>query len=72
MMMRLRTAAYGLLLFLLPACAGVEQEASAPPASVPSGETLLDLSLTDARSGETFTLASYAGRTVLIEPMATW
>ncbi|MCA9969052.1 MAG: TlpA family protein disulfide reductase [Anaerolineales bacterium] len=30
------------------------------------------ISLTDARSGETFTLADFAGQTVFVEPMATW
>lgn len=28
--------------------------------------------LTDARSGATFTLADYAGKTVFVEPFATW
>lgn len=31
-----------------------------------------ELSLTDARSGETFRLADFAGQTVFVEPMATW
>jgi thiol-disulfide isomerase/thioredoxin len=30
------------------------------------------LSLTNARTGETFTLADFAGKTVFVEPMATW
>ena len=30
------------------------------------------IALTDARSGETFTLADFAGKTVYVEPMATW
>lgn len=30
------------------------------------------LPLTDARTGDTFTLADLAGRTVYVEPMATW
>lgn len=30
------------------------------------------LSLTNARTGETFTLADFAGQTVFVEPMATW
>jgi thiol-disulfide isomerase/thioredoxin len=30
------------------------------------------ISLTDARTGETFTLADFAGKTVFIETMATW
>jgi thiol-disulfide isomerase/thioredoxin len=28
--------------------------------------------LTDVRTGETFTLADFAGKTVFVEPMATW
>jgi thiol-disulfide isomerase/thioredoxin len=31
-----------------------------------------NLPLTDARTGESFTLADYAGKTVFVEPMATW
>jgi hypothetical protein len=30
------------------------------------------LPLTNAHTGETFTLANFAGKTVYIEPMATW
>jgi cytochrome oxidase Cu insertion factor (SCO1/SenC/PrrC family) len=30
------------------------------------------LPLTNARTGETFTLGDYAGQTVFVEPMATW
>lgn len=30
------------------------------------------LALTNARTGETFTLADFAGQTVFVEPMATW
>src|SRR5207248_1685323 len=30
------------------------------------------LPLTDARTGQTFTLADLAGKTVYVEPMATW
>jgi thiol-disulfide isomerase/thioredoxin len=30
------------------------------------------LPLTNARTGETFTLGDFAGRTVFVEPMATW
>ncbi|MBK8901387.1 MAG: SCO family protein [Anaerolineaceae bacterium] len=32
----------------------------------------MTVSLTDVRSGETFTLADFAGKTVFVEPMATW
>lgn len=30
------------------------------------------IALTDARTGESFTLADFAGKTVFVEPMATW
>lgn len=32
----------------------------------------LTVNLTDAATGETFTLADFAGKTVYVEPMATW
>jgi thiol-disulfide isomerase/thioredoxin len=32
----------------------------------------MTIALTDVRSGETFTLADFAGKTVFVEPMATW
>lgn len=38
----------------------------------PATATWLDIELTDAASGETFTLASLAGSVVAIEPMAIW
>lgn len=31
-----------------------------------------DLPLTDAKTGETFSLGDFAGETVYVEPMATW
>lgn len=37
--------------------------------SLPTWQTI---PLTDARSGETFTLGDFAGKTVFVEPMATW
>jgi peroxiredoxin len=33
---------------------------------------LTQLPLTNAKTGESFTLADYAGKTVLVKPMATW
>ena len=44
----------------------------------PTGEAMAQLAawqtvkLSDARTGEAFTLADFAGKTVYIEPMATW
>jgi thiol-disulfide isomerase/thioredoxin len=43
--------------------------ASAPAAERPGWHSL---PLTDATSGQTFTLADFAGKTVYVEPMATW
>ncbi len=37
--------------------------------SLPAWQTI---ALTDVRSGQTFTLADFAGKTVFVEPMATW
>jgi cytochrome oxidase Cu insertion factor (SCO1/SenC/PrrC family) len=47
------------------------EEAAAPAASVerPAWQTT---ELVNARTGETFTLADFEGRTVYVEPMATW
>ncbi len=41
----------------------------APAASLPAWQTI---PLVDARTGETFTLSDFAGKTVYVEPMATW
>ncbi|MAU01737.1 MAG: hypothetical protein CL608_31750 [Anaerolineaceae bacterium] len=32
----------------------------------------MNIPVTDVRTGETFTLADFAGKTVFVEPMATW
>jgi thiol-disulfide isomerase/thioredoxin len=47
------------------ATAAAEQEAEAAPA-------WMSAELTDACSGETFTLADFAGKTMYVESMATW
>jgi cytochrome oxidase Cu insertion factor (SCO1/SenC/PrrC family) len=39
------------------------------PINLPTWQTL---PLTNARTGETFTFADFAGKTVFVEPMATW
>ncbi|MGC1196950.1 MAG: TlpA disulfide reductase family protein [Geitlerinemataceae cyanobacterium] len=50
----------------------VAQNASeAEPAANPTA-TLAQLPLTNAKTGESFTLADYSGQTVLVKPMATW
>jgi thiol-disulfide isomerase/thioredoxin len=58
----------------------VEQQAAEAPMSgeASPAEDMSDrplwqqLPLTNARTGETFTLADFAGKTVFVEPMATW
>jgi thiol-disulfide isomerase/thioredoxin len=64
-----------------PTVAPTIEQASAVPTleatSVPEGNAynapaLTSLELINARTGETFTLADFAGKTVFVEPMATW
>jgi thiol-disulfide isomerase/thioredoxin len=55
-----------LLLLLAPGLA------PAPTARAAERPAWLDLPLTDARTGESFSLGSFAGKTVYVEPMATW
>jgi cytochrome oxidase Cu insertion factor (SCO1/SenC/PrrC family) len=45
-----------------------------PAQAAPASErpAWLDLPLTDARTGASFSLGSFAGKTVYVEPMATW
>ncbi len=54
---------------LLAVIPGALPTQAAPSADRPAW---LDLPLTDARTGETFSLGSFAGKTVYVEPMATW
>ncbi len=42
---------------------------AASPTDLPAWQ---QLALTNSRTGESFTLADFAGRTIFIEPMATW
>lgn len=42
------------------------------PAAVADRPAWQSLPLVDARTGETFTFADFAGKTVFVEPMATW
>jgi hypothetical protein len=60
------------------AVTGASPEASTDDAADDAADTAaegaawLDIELTDAATGETFTLASLAGEVVAIEPMAIW
>jgi thiol-disulfide isomerase/thioredoxin len=42
------------------------------PTAVAAASTWQTLPLVNARTGESFTLADFSGKTVFIEPMATW
>lgn len=57
-------------LWLAPAEATPEPEASARTAA--DAPSWLTTELTDACSGEVFTLADFAGKTLYVESMATW
>lgn len=47
----------------------MDDHADAMMADAPAWQ---QVALTDARSGQSFTLADFAGKTVYVEPMATW
>jgi cytochrome oxidase Cu insertion factor (SCO1/SenC/PrrC family) len=72
--MRLHWRLFGLsplvaALFVVAAPLLTPPAQAAPAAERPSWHAL---PLTDARTGQTFTLADFAGKTVYVEPMATW
>lgn len=46
--------------------------ATVAAASSPALATLLTTRLTDVRSGQTFTLAEFSGKVVIVEGMAVW
>lgn len=46
-----------------------EAMADEPPMELPAWQ---QIALTDVRTGESFTLGDFAGKTVFVEPMATW
>lgn len=54
------------------ATAGMEDMASESETMRVDRPAWQQVELVDARSGETFTLADFAGKTVYVEPMATW
>ena len=56
-------------LFVVVAPLMTPRALAAPAAERPTWHSL---PLTDARTGQTFTLADFAGKTVYVEPMATW
>lgn len=70
--------AFSLLVFVLPACtspqtsaAGTQEPVVASPTAVTTPEWF-SMELTDAQTGETFTINDYSGKVVLLETMAMW
>src|SRR5690349_17803814 len=60
-----------LLALMLTAC-GANAPAAPVNTILVNNPDWLNLTLVNARTGETFTLADFAGKTVYVEPMATW
>jgi hypothetical protein len=66
------------LILLLTACASATVPTPTPQIEanqVPANESASDwrnISLRDVHTGETFTLGSFAGKTILVHPMAMW
>lgn len=72
-----------LILMLAAACSSTSATPTAQPDATPTSETVaggaqsanpawLTSPVVNAHTGETFTLADFAGKTVWVEPMATW
>jgi cytochrome oxidase Cu insertion factor (SCO1/SenC/PrrC family) len=60
---------WAVLLAAILAIGGLATLANAQEDELPLWMTI---ELVDAETGETFTLADFAGKTILVEPMATW
>lgn len=66
------------ILLLFAACAPAAVQPTNNPAAQSASEEVAarpawhSLPLTNARTGETFTFADFEGKTVYVEPMATW
>lgn len=73
-MRRLTLALCSLLLLLAPGHipSGLAAPGPVPVALAAEHPAWMDLPLTDARTGAAFTLGSFDGKTVYVEPMATW
>jgi thiol-disulfide isomerase/thioredoxin len=59
-------------LWLEPLADSAETAEAAPLVTAEAAPAWLTTELTDACSGETFTLADFAGKTLFVEAMATW
>lgn len=67
-----RAAWVGLVLALLLAACGPAQGTDVPATAAPAVPEWFGIELTDAQTGETFTMNDYAGKVVLLETMAMW
>lgn len=64
-----------LLALVVSACGGGSPAAQGPTSEAGAQSTAAgwqDIALRDVRTGETFTFADFAGRTVYVHPMARW
>lgn len=64
-----------LLALIVSACGGGSPAAQSPTLADGAQSTAAgwqDVALRDVRTGETFTFADFAGRTVYVHPMARW
>jgi cytochrome oxidase Cu insertion factor (SCO1/SenC/PrrC family) len=74
----IRTIVFTLFLTGLPltACSPTDSIPTSEPVSspqkAPATPEWFDIELTDAQTGETFTMNDYAGKVVLVETMAIW
>jgi cytochrome oxidase Cu insertion factor (SCO1/SenC/PrrC family) len=67
------------LVFMLSACSVAQPKSSTPEPEANAGSSgsvstpaWFDMELTDAQTGETFTINDFAGKVVLLETMAIW
>jgi len=65
------------LVLIISACAPAQADNASVPQSpattvTPTTPEWFDMELTDAQTGETFTMNDYAGKVVLLETMAIW
>jgi cytochrome oxidase Cu insertion factor (SCO1/SenC/PrrC family) len=70
--MILRFIVFCLLVLILAACGTADRAGETNLDAASASESWLDFALVNAASGENFSFASLSGKTVFVEPMATW
>lgn len=63
---------YFTITLMVPACQSAPQPTSSSETPATTSPEWFDMELTDAQTGETFTMNDYAGKVVLMETMAIW